>query len=470
MFEKPRRRARKPTSTRQVRRDPRRPIPASETPRADLAEPEPWNPRQDLHRNPENSAAVPGNLLHGTIGPRKTIDATPESGTDTRQPQHMTPRPSPRNVECSFPEPKPPRSPWNDKNFTPDAKSDTTRGTDKVFTTTRTTSTRANPMRPDTEPSPSSRNAKLFILGLGDPADLVALSGGHTIGRTQCRFFADRSARMEDTFSRKLAANCSKYPDRLQNLDVVSPDLFDNGFFKALTFNQGVFTSDMALVKDRTTAPTVRLFARDNDAFFAQFSTSMERLARAPRPAGNRGEIRRFSCFRTNAQRVISENAFASRGLGDPADLVALSGGHTIGRTQCRFFADRSARMEDTFSRKLAANCSKYPDRLQNLDVVSPDLFDNGFFKALTFNQGVFTSDMALVKDRTTAPTVRLFARDNDAFFAQFSTSMERLARAPRPAGNRGEIRRFSCFRTNAQRVISENGAGHGDQGFAASA
>uniref|UniRef100_A0ACD5YBV1 Uncharacterized protein n=1 Tax=Avena sativa TaxID=4498 RepID=A0ACD5YBV1_AVESA len=94
--------------------------------------------------------------------------------------------------------------------------------------------------------------------------------------------------------------------------------------------------------------------------------------------------------------------AFASRGLGDPGDLVALSGGHTIGRTRCRFFADRSARMEDTFSRKLAANCSKYPDRLQNLDVVTPDLFDNGFFKALTYNQGVFTSDMALVKDRTT--------------------------------------------------------------------
>src|SRR3954471_14557217 len=49
---------------------------------------------------PENSAAVPGDLLRGTIGPRKTIDATPESGTDTRQPQFRTPRSFPRNVEC----------------------------------------------------------------------------------------------------------------------------------------------------------------------------------------------------------------------------------------------------------------------------------------------------------------------------------------------------------------------------------
>ncbi|KAM0870030.1 hypothetical protein ACQ4PT_040288 [Festuca glaucescens] len=160
--------------------------------------------------------------------------------------------------------------------------------------------------------------------------------------------------------------------------------------------------------------------------------------------------------------------AFASRGLADPADLVALSGGHTIGRTQCSFFADRSARMEDTFSRKLAANCSKHPDRLQNLDVVTPDLFDNGFYKALTFNQGVFTSDMALVKDKTTAPAVRLFARDKEAFFAQFAWSMEKLARAPRPAGNRGEIRR-NCFRTNAQRVIADAGE-EVEEGFAASA
>src|SRR4051812_29598859 len=143
--------------------------PGVRDPKADFAKPEPWNPRQDLHQNPEHSAAVPGNLLHGTIGPRKTIDATPESGTDTRQPQHITPRFSPRNVECSFPEPKPPRSPGNDKHFTLDAKSDPNRGTDKVFMTTRTTSTKANPMRPDTEPSTSSRNARSTPLSETEP-------------------------------------------------------------------------------------------------------------------------------------------------------------------------------------------------------------------------------------------------------------------------------------------------------------
>lgn len=162
-------------------------------------------------------------------------------------------------------------------------------------------------------------------------------------------------------------------------------------------------------------------------------------------------------------------SAFSSRGLRDLADLVALSGAHTVGRAHCPFFADRSGRQDDTFSRKLAANCSKHPDRLQNLDVITPDLFDNSYYIALTFNQGVFTSDMALIKDRSTAPIVRQFARSKDAFFAQFASSMVKLGKAPRPAGNVGEIRR-SCFRRNGQRIIDSDVDAGEEEGFAASA
>ncbi|VAH83609.1 unnamed protein product [Triticum turgidum subsp. durum] len=163
--------------------------------------------------------------------------------------------------------------------------------------------------------------------------------------------------------------------------------------------------------------------------------------------------------------------SFGTRGLGDVADLVALSGAHTIGRSHCGSFADRYRRADDTFSRKLAANCSKHPDRLQNLDVVTPDLFDNGYYKALRFNQGVLTSDMALVKNKTTAAIVKRFAQSKDAFFRQFARSMEKLARAPKPAGNVGEIRRFSCFRTNAQCAdAAVDAAGEEEEGFAASA
>jgi len=162
--------------------------------------------------------------------------------------------------------------------------------------------------------------------------------------------------------------------------------------------------------------------------------------------------------------------SFGTRGLGEVADLVALSGAHTIGRTRCSSFSDRTDRSDDTFSKKLAANCTKRPTALQNLDVVTPDKFDNGYYQALTFNQGVFTSDMALIKNKTTAPIVKQFALSKDAFFAQFAKSMAKLARAPKPAGNVGEIRRNSCFRTNAQRIETVVVDAVEEEGFAASA
>ncbi|KAI5009420.1 hypothetical protein ZWY2020_011557 [Hordeum vulgare] len=142
---------------------------------------------------------------------------------------------------------------------------------------------------------------------------------------------------------------------------------------------------------------------------------------------------------------------------------------HTVGRTGCPFFRDRAQRMDDAFSRRLAANCSAAPTRLQNLDVVTPDLFDNGYYKALVNSQGVFTSDMVLIKDRTTAPIVQQFARSKDAFFAQFAKSMAKLATAPRPGGNVGEIRR-NCFSPNALRAIDTVVDAGEEEGFAASA
>ncbi|KAL6651723.1 hypothetical protein ACP70R_010648 [Stipagrostis hirtigluma subsp. patula] len=147
-------------------------------------------------------------------------------------------------------------------------------------------------------------------------------------------------------------------------------------------------------------------------------------------------------------------DAFSSRGLNKTGDLVSLSGAHTVGKARCVSFADRAARGGDTFAKKLAANCSRDHNRLQNLDVRTPDAFDNAYFVDLTFNQGVFTSDMALVKNHSTARFVTKFAKSKDAFFARFAKSMVKLSRVPRkPAGNVGEIRR-NCFRTNAQTIL----------------
>uniref|UniRef100_A0A0E0JNX9 Plant heme peroxidase family profile domain-containing protein n=1 Tax=Oryza punctata TaxID=4537 RepID=A0A0E0JNX9_ORYPU len=54
---------------------------------------------------------------------------------------------------------------------------------------------------------------------------------------------------------------------------------------------------------------------------------------------------------------------FGSRGMGDAADLVALSGSHTVGRSQCAFVRP----VDDTFSQKMVVN----PSTKLDLDVAA---------------------------------------------------------------------------------------------------
>ncbi|OEL22481.1 Peroxidase 12 [Dichanthelium oligosanthes] len=135
-------------------------------------------------------------------------------------------------------------------------------------------------------------------------------------------------------------------------------------------------------------------------------------------------------------------DTFRSKGLGDPADLVALSGGHTVGKASCSFI-----RANDDFSRGLAANCSAgRPGTKQSLDVITPDAFDNRYFVALRKTQGVLFSDQGLARDQRTSGIVSEFANNQSAFFRQFAKSMVKLGSIKGAAA--GEIRR-NCFRPN---------------------
>uniref|UniRef100_A0A0E0KHN7 Peroxidase n=1 Tax=Oryza punctata TaxID=4537 RepID=A0A0E0KHN7_ORYPU len=139
--------------------------------------------------------------------------------------------------------------------------------------------------------------------------------------------------------------------------------------------------------------------------------------------------------------------AFCGKGLCDLADLVALSGAHTVGYAHCPAFQDR--RQDDAFGQQLQMNCRRNPSWAQILDMFTPYRFDNGYFFAVFYGNGVLTSDMALRGDPRTAQLVRAYAGNQAAFFQQFARSMQKLSYAPKPQGNVGEIRRFSCFRSN---------------------
>ncbi|KAK3016911.1 hypothetical protein RJ639_006516 [Escallonia herrerae] len=130
--------------------------------------------------------------------------------------------------------------------------------------------------------------------------------------------------------------------------------------------------------------------------------------------------------------------SFARRGLG-LKDLVALSGGHTLGFSHCSSFEARvrnfSALHEGDpninieFAEKLRKKCLE-PKRDHKagefLDSTS-STFDNDYYQRLMAGKGVFGSDQALYGDFRTRWIVETFAKDEKLFFREFAASMVKL-------------------------------------------
>ncbi|GJN01239.1 hypothetical protein PR202_ga18490 [Eleusine coracana subsp. coracana] len=159
-------------------------------------------------------------------------------------------------------------------------------------------------------PSPLAKINDLLTLftqfGLNDPADLVALSGGHTVGKTT-RACGVARPDFRDT--------CNQ--NGQQVLDVITPNEFDNQYFVALTRNKGVFSSDQDLLNHTRTSALVRSFANDKQAFFRQWATSITKLSRTNWLTPSNGQIRR-DCTKPNSKRLLISNVIDAD-LGFPA-------------------------------------------------------------------------------------------------------------------------------------------------------
>lgn len=130
--------------------------------------------------------------------------------------------------------------------------------------------------------------------------------------------------------------------------------------------------------------------------------------------------------------------SFAQRGLG-VKDLVALSGGHTLGFSHCSSFEARlrnfsslhdiDPSMDLDFAQQLTSKCPK-PNKDRNagqfLDSTS-SAFDNNYYKQLMVGKGVFGSDQSLFGDFRTKWIVESFAIDQGLFFKEFVNSMVKL-------------------------------------------
>ncbi|MCL7033329.1 hypothetical protein MKW94_013578 [Papaver nudicaule] len=167
----------------------------------------------------------------------------------------------------------------------------------------------------------------------------------------------------------------------------------------------------------------------------------------------------------TTASRTDADNAlpapfmdlpalktnFQNAGL-DETDLVALSGGHAIGLSQCSKFRDRIYNESDidaSFASNLKLTCpsSGSDTRFAPLDPTAAK-FDTLYFRNLVKKRGLLHSDQALFNGVSTDALVRKYSTNAGAFAADFGKSMVKMGRNKPLEGNSGEIR-INCRRIN---------------------
>jgi len=140
----------------------------------------------------------------------------------------------------------------------------------------------------------------------------MACAGAHTIGKSHCTSVTTRLFNQSGTAKpdpaipapllKKLQNKCPNDPNDLKTtlvLDDVTPDTFDNQYFKNLLNKRGILYSDQILADTEDSMPLVELFASDQNAFFEAFVKSMTKMGNIGPLTGTNGEIRK-KCHSVN--------------------------------------------------------------------------------------------------------------------------------------------------------------------------
>lgn len=144
---------------------------------------------------------------------------------------------------------------------------------------------------------------------------------------------------------------------------------------------------------------------------------------------------------------------FKSHGL-DLKDLVALSGGHTIGFARCTTFRDRiynDTNIDHSFAASLRKKCPRRggDNNLAPLDP-TPARVDTSYYKELLCKKGLLHSDQELYKGNGSESDklVELYSKNPLAFARDFKASLIKMGNMKPLTGNKGEVRR-NCRRLN---------------------
>ncbi|CAN1155730.1 Peroxidase 4 [Linum perenne] len=155
-----------------------------------------------------------------------------------------------------------------------------------------------------------------------------------------------------------------------------------------------------------------------------------------------------------NFSQLISN--FQSHGL-NLTDLVALSGGHTIGLARCATFRNRiynetnsiQSNFASSLQRKLAATLQRTcpptggDNNLKPLDQ-TPAWFNTDYYSALIRNRGLLHSDQELFGTGNSASDrlVMTYSTNPFKFAADFAASMVKMGNIQVVTGTDGEVRK----------------------------
>ncbi|CAD6215100.1 unnamed protein product [Miscanthus lutarioriparius] len=153
-------------------------------------------------------------------------------------------------------------------------------------------------------------------------------------------------------------------------------------------------------------------------------------------------------------------DSFAKRGLS-VRDLVALSGAHTLGQTDCQFVSPRLYKFQGNggvdpfidpgYARELMRQCPATPSSSSlgkvALDPGSEFRFDTSYYATVKANRGALHTDAVLLHDDEAARLVDEM-HDQGKFLTAFAASIQKLGAFGVIAGNQGEIRR-NCHVVN---------------------
>ncbi|WVZ78737.1 hypothetical protein U9M48_026397 [Paspalum notatum var. saurae] len=136
-----------------------------------------------------------------------------------------------------------------------------------------------------------------FFSGLGfSQAEMVALSGAHTLGAADCPFFQYRigsDPSMDPSFAAQLQSTCGSNPSSGFAFLDPTPVGFDSAFYQSLQRGRGLLGSDQVLYSDTRSRGSVDYYASNQGAFFTDFAAAMTKLGRiGVKTPATGGEIR----------------------------------------------------------------------------------------------------------------------------------------------------------------------------------